>query len=100
MRPFGFRERMLISVNLREGVTLTCAASGSLDMRTLFVGRFVEFREISCLAIGMGSEMSVDVESLRYSREGTQRVTAGAVGFLGGDKGLLDEATELRRGIE
>jgi len=48
----------------------------------------------------VGSENAVDVESLRYSREGTQRVTAGAVDFLRGDKGLLDEATEVSRGIE
>jgi len=78
---------MLTSVNLREGVTLHFAAERSLYMRTLFGRRFVELREICSLGIGVGSEMAVDVESLRYCREGTQRVTAGANGFLRGDAG-------------
>lgn len=94
-RLFGFRERMLTSVNLREGVTLTCDAEGSLDMRTLFGRRFVEFREICSLGMGVGSAMAVDVDSIRYSREGTQGITAGAVGFLRRDKGLLDKAPEV-----
>jgi len=50
--------------------------------------------------MGAGSGMAVDVESLRYSHEATQRVTADFVGFLRGDKGLRYAAIEERRGIE
>jgi len=55
---------MLTSVNLRRGVTLTCADEWSLDMRTLFGHRFVELREVWSLGIGVKSEMAVDVKSL------------------------------------
>jgi len=43
---------------------------------------------------------NADVERLGISREGTQKVTAGAVRFLRGDKRLMDEATKVRRGTE
>jgi len=46
--------------------------------------------------IGNGSRCK---ESMIF-REGAQRVTAGIVVFLCGDKGLMDKATEVRRGIE
>jgi len=37
MRLFGFRERRLTSVNLREDVTFSCAAEAKLDRYTLFL---------------------------------------------------------------
>jgi len=80
-------------------VTFTCAAEGSFDMRTLIGRRFMELRDVWSLGMEVESEMAVYVESLQYSREGTQRVTAGAAGFLCGDKGLQDEAAEVRRSI-
>jgi len=77
---------MLTSVNSRKGVTYTCAAEGSLSLRTLIGRRFVDLCEILSLGMGAGSGLSVDVDSLQYYREGTQRLTAGAFGFLHGDK--------------
>jgi len=83
MRLFGFR--VFINVNLREGVTFTCAAKRSLDMRTLIGRRFVELHEICLLGMGVGSEMFVDVAETTIFPGGTQRVTASAMGFLRGD---------------
>jgi len=69
-------------VNLIEHVTFTCAVEWSLDMFTLFGYQFEDLFKIWSLRIKVGSAVAVDVESLRYFRESTRRVTAGAVGFL------------------
>jgi len=71
-----------------------------MDLRTLFGPRFVDLRDIWSLGMGVGSDRTLDVQSLSYARKGMQRVSAGTVEFQRGEKGLRDEKTEVRRGIE
>jgi len=65
-------------VNL-SGVTFTSAAEESLDLLTLIGRRFVALHEIWSVDMGVGSGMAVDVESLRYSRKGEQRLPASGL---------------------
>jgi len=88
-------ERMLTSANLRDGLIFTCAADGSMDMRTLVGCRFVELRKFLSFGIGVGSEIEVEGQSQRYFCQTMQKVTVGAAGFLSRDNALLDETNEV-----
>jgi len=81
-------------------VCITCAGKGNFALRTFVACRFVELHEILSVEIEARLRMAAVVESLRYSREGTQRVTACAVGLLRRDMELLDKEIEERRGFE